>query len=57
MIFENVTMATGNVQIVDSSKFNSAPIKAEIEKILDEFEKGKIYTIPETPVKITCRVL
>jgi len=50
-------MATGNVQIVDSSKFNSAPIKAEIEKILDEFEKGKIYTIPETPVKITCRVL
>lgn len=56
MIFENVTMVTGNVQIVDSRKFNLPPIKAEIEKILDEFEKGNIYTIPETPVKISCRV-
>ncbi len=54
MIFENVTMATGNVQIVNSRKFNLPPIKAEIEKILDEFEKGNIYTIPVTPVKISC---
>ena len=56
MIFENVTMPTGNVQIADSRNFNPPVVKTEIEKILNELEKGKIYTIPETPVKISCRV-
>ena len=56
MIFENITMATGNVLLADSKTFNSLQVKTEIEKILNELEKGNIYTIPETPVNISCRI-